>query len=53
MSAITRMTSRLREESRLEDGLFFCSNLVADGDFCLDLLKKSSLETGTLPVSLP
>ena len=52
MSAITRMTSRVREESRLEGGLFFCSNLVANGDFRLDLLKKSSLETGILPVSL-
>lgn len=50
MSAITRMTSRLREESRAERSLFFCNNLVADGDFCLDLLKKSSLETGNLPV---
>lgn len=52
MSAITSMTSRLRKESRLEGDLFFCSDLVADGDFYLDLLKKSSLETGTFPASL-
>lgn len=52
MSAITSMTSRLRQEQRLEGDLFFCSDLVADGDFYLALLKKSSLETGTFPASL-
>lgn len=52
MSAITSMTSRLREEWRLEGDLFFCSDLVADGDFYLALLKKSSLEMGTFPASL-
>lgn len=52
MSAIARMTSRLRKELRLERGLFFYRNSVADGDFCLDLLKKNSPETDTLSVSL-